>query len=137
MSGIKDRLDELMGNIEERNPNASWGNLLTGIGILVLIAVASVWYFGQSPNSNNIIEDLAGSIGITEPSEEEGETPGTTAEIPEGMVEVQVGEGLWQIAERVCGDPERYNYLADANGLNIWSGIIEGQMLVIDCGPSK
>ncbi|OGC56320.1 hypothetical protein A3H26_01875 [candidate division WWE3 bacterium RIFCSPLOWO2_12_FULL_36_10] len=130
---FRETLNKVMDKIKEDNPKANWGNLITGIGILVLIAFFSVWYFGKTSNNtglNQIINSVKNGNIKTE-------VQGTTDTSQAIKVEVLSGEGLWQVAERVCGDGEKYNYMALANNLNLWSEIKSGQSLVVDCGPSN
>src|SRR3990167_4318676 len=130
---FRETLNKVMDKIKEDNPKANWGNLLTGIGILVLIAFFSVWYFGKASNNtglNKIINSVRDSTTNTQVKGAEGTSMKNKAE-------VLSGEGLWQVAERICGDGEKYNYLALANNLNLWSEVKAGQVLIVDCGPSN
>lgn len=123
MNTIKNKFDDYLGEAKRENPNASWGNLLTGIIMLVLIAVLSVWYFGSNTNlEENILSEIF-NVG-----EEE-----VVLIQNEGVVLAQEGEGLWHVAQRVCGDPELYNVIAEDNGLSIWSNLVLGQELVVSC----
>jgi len=117
-------LNNFMASIRRDNPEANWGNLLTGVVILVLIAAFSIWYFG------NTSEDRGGLLNEIFNAQETQteETAGTP-----NIVTVQAGEGLWQVAERVCGDGEMYNLIAAENGLSVWSEISEGQELTVSC----
>ena len=81
---MKEKLDQIMDKIRENNPDANWANLLTGIGILVLIAVASIWYFGKMPVEE--VEDLV---------------PETTEERD---VEVDAGNGGSAVSPELSGD---------------------------------
>lgn len=138
MNKIKLYLDNLMAKMKKENPDANWANLLTGVGILVLVAIFSVWYFGNTDGvevNDNLIDQM---------EQNEGDVASTTTgpngeiiKLKEGETAVQAGEGLWHVAKRVCNDPEKYNYLAAANGMTIWSKVAEGQVLVIDCGGEK
>ena len=130
---MKEKLDLIMEKIKENNPDANWANLLTGIGILVLIAIASIWYFGKVP-PENVTENMGESSeeSRVESSGENGEE--TSAFVSEeNVVVVDAGEGLWQIAERVCGDGEQYIYIAEDNGLSMWAELNAGQELVVNC----
>lgn len=125
MNQLKEKLNQFMSEVRRDNPNANWGNLLTGILILVLIAVFSVWYFGKTPEQQeNLIKDI-----IQRGTVEEEMVMEETADI----AVVAEGEGLWNVAERVCGDGEAYNVLAEANGLTIWSAVAVGQELTVVC----
>lgn len=55
------------------------------------------------------------------------------AEPAGGVTIVQKGEGLWHVAQRVCGDGEKYNVLAAANGLSVWEELNEGMTLKVVC----
>jgi hypothetical protein len=161
MSEIKERLNKIMATIKKQNPNANWANLLTGVAVLVMVAVFSYAYFTKSKGGNVVIDDSnlvkqitnegpANSIeenNADETTGNEAATPGpndTSGEIPAEPGEkgaapvgdttvVQKGEGLWQVAQRVCGDGEKYNVLAAANGLNVWEGLAEGMTLKVVC----
>ena len=122
MENIKENLDNFMDEVKKDNPEANWGNLLTGIAILVLIAGFSIWYFGNPAEKRNaLLSEILNS--------------GENVELMDdrGMVTVEAGEGLWHVAERVCGDGEAYNVLAEANGLTVWSYVDVGQELVAAC----
>lgn len=137
-----------MDKIKKENPDATWGNLLSGLGILVLIAVFSLWYFsrGATPTTSEStpIETVLDENGDEIEVEvlENGEVAGEADEVIEveftgEMTTVQEGEGLYNVAERVCGDAEKYNVLADANGLNIWSHIPAGMELKVICEKAE
>ena len=126
MDNIKSGLDNFMDEVKKDNPEANWGNLLTGIAILVLIAVFSIWYFGNSP------EDRESVFSEILNTDENAQLLDESAMMKD-MVVVEEGEGLWHVAERVCGDAEAYNVLAEANGLTIWSGVVPGQELAVVC----
>ncbi|MBT6401535.1 hypothetical protein HN803_01415 [candidate division WWE3 bacterium] len=127
MENIKDGLNNFMDEVKKDNPEANWGNLLTGIAILVLIAGFSIWYFGNpTEDRENLLSEILNSgENVEEVMVEET--------MMEGMVAVEAGEGLWNVAERVCGNGEAYNVLAEANELTIWSPVTVGQELVIAC----
>ncbi len=127
MNKIRQKLEEIMQEVRKENPNANWGNLLTGIIILVLIAVFSTWYFSNSSeNGMGLLSDLFGN-------QEEQLVEIETSD----AVVVQAGEGLWHVAQRVCGDAELYNHVAAENGLGIWSALNEGQELTVSCDYSS
>ena len=120
MNRMKNILTDKFDVIRRQNPNATVGNLVVGTLILVLLAVLSVWYFGKS--GNETLQNLL----TCEPTEELSEVQGN-------MVVVQEGEGLWQVAERVCGDGELYNKVAEENGFSVWSELNAGQELKVTC----
>lgn len=155
-----EKLEKFMNNLKKQNPNANWANLLTGIAVLVMVAVFSYAYFAKSQKGNVVIDDSSlvkemtkDSGGIQDRADgslsEAGdqETPGSgdlQEEIPAEVGEkgstnatdttvVQKGEGLWHVAQRVCGDGEKYNVLANANGLNVWEELNEGMTLKVVC----
>jgi hypothetical protein len=121
-------LDKLMVEIKKQNPDATWTNLVTGVVILVLIALGSVWYFGNAEISN-----LNNSNG-DEIAMDSEENSGESMEMESyETTTVEAGEGLWKVAARVCGDGEKYNILATANGLTINSSVYVGQELMVVC----
>ena len=121
---IKEGLDNFMDEVKRDNPEANWGNLLTGVSILVLIAVFSIWYFGSpSEDRGSFLSEI---LNREEAVIDEGI-------MNENFVLAEAGEGLWHVAERVCGDPELYNFVAEENGLSVWSWVSEGQELVVTC----
>lgn len=143
---LKERLNKIMGSIKKQNPKANWANLLTGVAVLVMVAVFSYAYFTKSKGGNTVIDDSnlleqvtkeqpANTVDTTTPSEtgvpaetgEKGATPVGDTTV------VQKGEGLWHVAQRVCGDGEKYNVLANANGLNVWEDLNEGMTLKVVC----
>ncbi len=136
---IKAKFDELVDIIKKENPNASFKNLVTGIVILVLVSVFSVWYFNSTPSDKTFINELRrGSTpqlpDLVENSEEEVLAKDSVFDTSE-YVTVEKGEGLWHVAKRACGDGEKYKYLAKANNLNIHRARLSvGQQLILDCG---
>ena len=125
MDKLKNILNDLMNKIKKENPNANWNNLLTGFAILAILAVFSVWYFGQ--NTTNI------ESGIKKESTETGNPQKDLTLGDAQEVTVEPNEGLWQVAERVCGDGEKYNMIAEQNGLTIWSTLSDGETLKVNC----
>lgn len=158
---MKEKLDKFMENLRKQNPNANWANLLTGVAVLVMVAVFSYAYFTKSKTGNMVIDDsklvkqmtgeeTAGETKSEETGTEkqqdvtmptqgqtEDQTPAESgekgAEPVTGTTVVQKGEGLWHVAQRVCGDGEKYNVLASANGLNVWEELNEGMTLKVVC----
>ncbi len=135
MNKLKSILNDFMNRMKKENPNANWSNLLTGFAILVILAVFSIWYFGQ--NTSNVGNVTGTEEQVTEPGVKNGttETGSPQKELNTGVQEitVQSSEGLWQVAERVCGDGEKYNKIAEQNGLTIWSTLGDGQALKVNC----
>jgi hypothetical protein len=150
MKELQAKLNALMDKIKKQNPNANWANLLTGVAVLVMVAVFSYAYFTKAKGSNVVIDDSKLVEEVTQPADlgepattEPGSTP-TEPDIPAEPGEkgatpvgettvVQKGEGLWHVAQRVCGDGEKYNILATANGLNVWEDLNEGMTLKVVC----
>jgi len=109
--------------------------------------VFSYAYFTKSRGGNVVIDDSKLLEEITKENKAGGTTDSeidTNAEIPAEPGEkgatsvgettiVQKGEGLWHVAQRVCGDGEKYNILANANGLNVWEDLAEGMTLKVVC----
>lgn len=138
---LRQKLNSLMLDVKKDNPNANWKNLVTGLLILVLVGLFSVWYFSnastEAPLFENLIESTDNNEVDAQTDDESGEDVKNVV-AAEGMVVVGDTEGLWQVAERVCGDGEKYTYLAEANGMSIWfAPVVPGQQLVLDCGPTK
>ena len=133
MASIKMYLDNFMEKLKKDNPDANWTNLLTGIGILVLVAVFSVWYFGK--NEGNVFSGSGSDDGSQEMQgkSDDVEVDENGKPLSEHQVKVQAGEGLWHVSERVCGDGELYNYVANENDLSVWSSLNEGQILTVTC----
>ena len=123
MERMKNIINDRFEVMRNRNPNNTTGNLVAGALILVLLAVFSVWYFGDEGGSEGLQNLFTGEQGEEMMVEEE------TA----NTVTVEAGEGLWQIAERVCGDGELYNEVAAENGLSVWAQIAVGQELTVSC----
>ncbi len=164
---MKEKLDKFMENLKKQNPNANWANLLTGVAVLVMVAVFSYAYFTKSKTGNMVIDDSKLVKQVTGEEGGEGKESGasgeeggsgteagkeatgptqdqtggrTSAEPGEKGAEpatdttiVQKGEGLWHVAQRVCGDGEKYNILAAANGLSVWDELNEGMTLKVVC----
>lgn len=152
---MMDGLTKFMEKIKKQNPNANWANLLTGVAVLVMVAVFSYAYFSR-PKSNTTVDlnrptgevsggnttnevgggaqGNDGNTGSVETTPEVPAEPGEKgAAVTSGTTVVQKGEGLWQVAQRVCGDGEKYNILANANGLSVWEGLREGMTLKVVC----
>lgn len=150
---MKEKLNRVMERIKKQNPNANWANMLTGVAVLIMVAVFSYAYFTKSKGQNLVIDDSKLIKDITKEgrSDDEDETVKEetisameTSETAAGTEEkgaspvgettvVQKGEGLWHVAQRVCGDGEKYNVLASANGLNVWEDLNEGMTLKVVC----
>ena len=134
LANLKERLNGLMESLRESNPNANWKNLSTGVLILVLVAVFSVWYFGQSGKGQNGVDKTLENIGdVVKGVTGDKANEEAVAAQPVKEAAVEEGEGLWHVAQRVCGDGEAYSALASANGLTVWSEVYAGQKLVVAC----
>lgn len=132
---FKQKLNSLMSDAKRDNPNANWKNLVTGLLILVLVGLFSVWYFSSTPTDAPFFENL---VDTTNTDTSSDDTSSESVAVDAGMVVVGETEGLWQVAERVCGDGEKYTYLAEANGMSIWyAPVVPGQQLILDCGPTE
>lgn len=151
---MMDKLKKFMEKIKKQNPDANWANLLTGVAVLVMVAVFSYAYFTKS-KVNNVSVDLTKTLEEVEKegtANKDGDKEDTSADVVDDTMPdipadagekgsseqtetavVQKGEGLWQVAQRVCGDGEKYNILANANGLNVWEGLAEGMTLKVVC----
>lgn len=129
-------LNDFMNKMKRENPNANWSNLVTGFAILVILTIFSVWYFGQNTsglkNKTGIEEQQVSEQGDNNTPTEAGSTK---TQLNPGFQEVTVqsSEGLWQVAERICGDGEKYNKIADQNDLTVWSTLSDGQTLKVNC----
>lgn len=141
IDSLKEKLDYILLAIRKDNPNANWRNLLTGVSILVLVGIFSMWYFSSSTSNADLVRDLKNmaqydlnmDANATQGVDVTKESVASTSE----TTQVQKGEGLWHVAKRVCGDGEKYNYLAKANNLNLRrSRLYTGQTLNIDCGTN-
>lgn len=126
---IQKKLNEFMRNLQAQNPNANWKNLVTGVVILVLVSMFSIWYFDNPANV-----DLDLQEGNTSKNEDVSNESSMQEGLLENQTTVQAGEGLWQVAERVCNDGEAYIHIASENGLSVWDPVFEGQVLYINCG---
>lgn len=136
---IQNKINELVTLLKRENPNASIKNLVTGIVILVLVAVFSVWYFNSTPSDKSFINELRRGTPPQLPDlvEESAEEVSARESIfgTSDYVTVEKGEGLWHVAKRACGDGEKYRFLAKANNLNIHRAkLAVGQQLILDCG---
>lgn len=141
MQSLKAKVDDLVYIIKQENPNANWKNLSTGVGILILVAIFSIWYFNTSSSDTSLIDELRRGQGLQVDEDFTTNGKGTDSILgmqdvdSQGFVTVQKGEGLWHVAKRVCGEGEKYNHLAAANGLDVrWARLAEGQKLKVDCG---
>lgn len=131
----KDSANEFMNKIKEENPDANWTNLLTGLAVILLIVVFSFWYFNRASQGDFLTEvEVEDGNGETVVEGENGQLSGEEDSPAANEVVVLEGEGLWQVAERVCGEGERYNFLADANNLTIFTAVTPGQRLIVACG---
>lgn len=136
----KKKLNSVVNKVKKENPNANWKNLITGILIIVIAGLFSVWYLSNNAQQADLITDVAN--GDEELIFEENVT-GTGSSVEQTVADgerttVQRGEGLWHVARRVCGDGESYRYMAEANNLNVrWANLSEGQELIVQCGPQE
>jgi hypothetical protein len=132
LNNLKKKLNNTMNRIRKENPNANWRNLITGIVILVLLGVFSTWYL-SSDQTDGLFNDAnldSNNSLIFEDNNSDADNSGVTT--------VQAGEGLWQVAERVCGRSEAYVYLAEANNMSVWwAPLVVDQELIVDCGPAE
>lgn len=142
---LKTRLTDLMSKMEKENPNANWKNLVTGIALLLVVLVFSTWYFTHNPSpieNDTSLPEI--SDYINKDQQDTNNQEQSMVNEDNSMVmekkdytqdEVQPGEGLWQFAKRVCGDGEKYNYIAEENNLNINTAkLVPGQKLKVNCG---
>ena len=157
------KMNDFMEKLRKDNPSANWANLTTGVAVLVLVAVFSYAYFSKpQPKDINVTTPKDNVISTITPAEvknedskdvtsestpvlddsakqeavitpEAGEKGSEKQMVSSDTTVVAKGEGLWDVAKRVCGDAEKYNLLADANGLSIWSGLSEGMTLKVKC----
>lgn len=131
MTKIKMYLDNFMESLKNENPNASWTNLLTGLGILVLVSTFSIWYFGNnvtSPFSSSNDSNESDATNLSDPSINSGEENDNVQTII-----VEQSEGLWQVADRVCEDGELYDEIARENNIQLWEPLFVGQELKVTC----
>jgi hypothetical protein len=125
---LKEKANELMVKLKENNKDANWKNLVTGVVVLIVVLVFSIIYFSDSRlagRGNDSILNF-GSEEVSGISDSENESFRTAI--------VQPGEGMWHVAVRMCGDGEKYIYIAEANQLGINSAVEKGQELIINCG---
>ncbi len=149
---MMEKLKKVMENLKKQNPNASWANLLTGVAVLVMVAVFSYAYFSRSGSDQASIDINKALEEVTKEGQDtgqEGQPAGATVEDTAPAISAEPGEkgstdqaettvvlkgeGLWQVAQRVCGDGEKYNVLASANGLSVWEGLPDGMTLKVVC----
>ncbi len=135
MLKIQEKANQFIADIKKQNPDANWANLFTGIGILVMLAVFSIWYFS---NSNTINLEQLDQKDTDQSANDTKVKTDTSKDASKNQLKadettVNAGEGLWQVAERVCGDGEKYVALAQGNGLTEWSELYTGQVLKIIC----
>lgn len=130
IKGIGKSVSSFVRKTKKQYPGVDWVNLFTGAGILILIVVFSVWYFerervgGQADEVQNILP-------VVKKAKEEAKPK--VSGVSSQEVEVQKGEGLWHVAQRVCGDTELYNYVALENGLSHKARLEVGQKLRVSC----
>ena len=134
MLKIQEKIMGFVDDLKKQNPDANWANLFTGVGILVMLAVFSIWYFS---NSNTINLEQLGQESVEQKSNEDAKKMDAEDtkmdQVKANETTVTEGEGLWQVAERVCGDGEKYVELANGNGLTEWSELHTGQVLKVVC----
>jgi nucleoid-associated protein YgaU len=133
---FKERLNALMQSLKQENPLASWKNLILGMSVVLLVIFSSLLYFNRlsaNTTSNDAILNLETNSPstITPPVEIRSSTNKSTTE--DKYVTVLDGEGLWNVAERICKDGEKYTVLAQANGLDPESAVNPGQRLLVKC----
>lgn len=121
--------------MQKKNTGTNGASLFTGIALLIMVAAFSYEYFSKGRVGNTVklpsSEVLAGNTSTLQETSDtiENSTPSV---LPETTT-VEKGEGLWQVAQRICGDGEKYNLIAQANNLNVWEGLIEGMTLKVVC----
>lgn len=144
MESLKTKVDDLIYIIKQENPNANWKNLVTGTSILVLVSIFSIWYFNTSSGDTELVEQLRRNPSLQVEEDFTTNGKGTDSILGVGTISgadsaeytiVQKSEGLWHVAKRVCGDGEKYKYMAAANNLDVrWAKLAVGQKLKVDCG---
>lgn len=142
--GVKEKLSLTMTELQEQNPMASWKNLFLGLGVVLIVVVSSLLYFNRLA-ANAIVSDAVTKTTPVQPAYIEkrttSQTKGTkatqnkanTAVNKQEFTTVQEGEGLWNVAERVCKDGEKYVILAQANDLVVDEAVNTGQKLLVKC----
>lgn len=131
--GLSAKLDSAMGELKEQNPMSSWKNLFLGVSVVMLVILSSLVYFNKLA-ANAIVEDKTKEIEISKPSTTlKPKNEKTLTKKDDVYTNVLEGEGLWNVAERVCKDGEKYVILAQANGLYPESEVVLGQKLLVKC----
>lgn len=126
-------LSNIMNELKSQNPMATWKNVFLGFAVVMLVVVSSLIYFNKLA-SNTVATDATKQIEVEKPQIPEN-TPLNVEkeEVEEEFTTVLEGEGLWNVAERVCKDGEKYVVLAQANGLDSEAAVTPGQKLLVKC----
>ncbi len=137
MKDVKKEAAKLLEELKVENPAASWKHLTTGFVVVLVVVFLSIAYFNRL-TATGVVEPLGevnfGNTPKTEPVPPEiKDKKEQLQEAKEEFVEVKDGEGLWHVAQRVCGSGEDYSTLAEANGLTIYSEVVVGQKLLKKC----
>ncbi len=135
---LNNKLESIVNKFKKDNPNANWKNLITGILIIIIAGLFSVWYLSNNAQQAELITDVSNQSPelILEENSLNGNSAVQSVNDGETVV-VEAREGLWHVAKRVCGDGEAYRYMAQANNLNVRNArLAVGQELVVKCGPS-
>jgi hypothetical protein len=124
-------LTAVMNELKVQNPMATWKNVFLGFAVVMLVVASSLIYFNKLA-ANSVVQDSTKEIETQKPAAPKTETPEVKVEKDE-YTTVLEGEGLWNVAERVCNDGEKYVVLAEANDLNSESAVSAGQKLLVKC----
>ena len=130
---FKNLLTVLMTDLKKQNEYSTWKNLTLGLSVVVLVVFLSISYFNRISRSLEITPLSDQDTNLVKEMPKKDTKPNTQEVKQDNKVVVQEGEGLWHVAQRVCGNGEAYSALAEANNLTIDSEVFVGQELVLQC----
>lgn len=125
-------LTKVMNELKSQNPMATWKNVFLGFAVVMIVVVSSLIYFNKLA-SNALTTDTTKQIEVEKPQIPDNTPLNVKKEVEKEFTTVQEGEGLWNVAERVCQDGEKYVVLAQANGLDSEAAVTPGQKLLVKC----
>ena len=127
-----------MSELQDQNSIASWKNFLVGFCVVMFVVFASLAYFNNL--TANALKPSPSAKDVKTTKEKispnvKGSTSQKNSQLQDKAVYTTVleGEGLWNVAERVCKNGEKFVKLAEANKLGIDASVETGQRLLIKC----
>ena len=83
--------ENVMKDIQKLNAKANWSNLMAGAGLLLVLVLGSLWYFGRKAVNTNNIENKP--FTLEDLKETEANTPAVAPEGEGAKAAEELGKG--------------------------------------------